>query len=45
MSRSGGKRSIKMILDKLSDYKREFVIDYIDDTDPSAMDVVTSLLD
>ena len=45
MSRSGGKRSIKMILDKLSDYKREFVIDYIDDTDPSAMGVVTSLLD
>ena len=45
MSRSGGKRSIKMILDTLSDYKREFVIDYIDDTDSSAMDVVTSLLD
>ena len=45
MSRSGGKRSIKMILDTLSDYKREFVIDYIDDTDASAMDVVTSLLD
>ena len=45
MSRSGGKRSIKMILDALSDYKREFVIDYIDDTDSSAMDVVTSLLD
>lgn len=45
MSRSGGERSIKMILDTLSDYKREFVIDYIDDTDTSAMDVVTSLLD
>ena len=45
MSRSGGKRSIKLILDTLSDYKREFVIDYIDDTDSSAMDVVTSLLD
>lgn len=45
MSRSGGKRSIKMILDALSGYKREFVIDYIDDTDTSAMDVVTSLLD
>ena len=45
MSRSGCKRSIKMILDTLSDYKREFVIDYIDDTDSSAMDVVTSLLD
>ena len=45
MSRSGGKRSIKMILDALSDYKREFVIDYIDDTDASVMDVVTSLLD
>ena len=45
MSRSGGKRSIKMILDTLSGYKREFVIDYIDDTDSSAMDVVTSLLD
>lgn len=45
MSRSGGKRPIKMILDTLSDYKREFVIDYIDDTDSSAMDVVTSLLD
>ena len=45
MSRSGGKRSIKMILDTLSDYKREFVIDYISDTDSSAMDVVTSLLD
>ena len=45
MSRSGGKRSIKMIFDTLSDYKREFVIDYIDDTDSSAMDVVTSLLD
>lgn len=45
MSRSGGKRSIKMILDTLSGYKREFVIDYIDDTDTSAMDVVTSLLD
>lgn len=45
MSRSGGKRSIKMILDALSGYKREFVIDYIDDTDASAMDVVTSLLD
>ena len=45
MSRSGGKRAIKMILDTLNDYKREFVIDYIDDTDASAMDVVTSLLD
>ena len=45
MSRSGCKRSIKMILDTLSDYKREFVIDYISDTDSSAMDVVTSLLD
>ena len=45
MSISGGKKSIKMILDALSDYKREFVIDYIDDTDSSAMDVVTSLLD
>ena len=45
MSRSGGKRSIKMILDALSGYKREFVIDYIDDKDASAMDVVTSLLD
>lgn len=45
MSRSGGKRAIKMILDTLSGYKREFVIDYIDDTDASAMDVVTSLLD
>ena len=45
MSRSGGKRPIKLILDTLSDYKREFVIDYIDDTDASAMDVVTSLLD
>ena len=45
MSRSGGKRSIKMILDTLSGYKREFVIDYIDDTDASVMDVVTSLLD
>ena len=45
ISRSDGKRSIKMILDALSDYKREFVIDYIDDTDSSAMDVVTSLLD
>ena len=45
MSRSGGKRSIKMILDTLSDYKREFVIDYIDDTDSSAMDAITSLLD
>ena len=45
MSRSGGKKSIKMILDTLSDYKREFVIDYIEDTDASAMDVVTSLLD
>lgn len=45
MSRSGGNRSIKMILDTLSDYKREFIIDYIDDTDTSAMDVVTSLLD
>lgn len=45
MSRSDGKRSIKMILDTLSDYKREFVVDYIDDTDASAMDVVTSLLD
>lgn len=45
MSLSGGKRPIKLILDTLSDYKREFVIDYIDDTDSSAMDVVTSLLD
>ena len=45
MSRSGGKRPIKLILDTLSDYKREFVIDYIDDTDSSAMYVVTSLLD
>ena len=45
MSRSGCKRAIKMILDTLSDYKLEFVIDYIDDTDSSAMDVVTSLLD
>lgn len=45
MSRSGGKRSIKMIFDMLSDYKREFVIDYIDDTDQSAMDIITSLLD
>ena len=45
MSRSGGKRPIKMILDTLSDYKREFVIDYIDDTDSSAMDAITSLLD
>lgn len=45
MSRSGGKRSIKMILDTLSGYKREFVIDYIDGTDASVMDVVTSLLD
>ena len=45
MSRSGAKRSIKIILDTLSGYKREFVIDYIDDTDASAMDVVTSLLD
>ena len=45
MSRSGGKRPIKLILDTLSGYKREFVIDYIDDTDSSAMDVVTSLLD
>lgn len=45
MSRSDGKRPIKLILDTLSDYKREFVIDYIDDTDSSAMDVVTSLLD
>ena len=45
MSRSDCKRSIKLILDTLSDYKREFVIDYIDDTDSSAMDVVTSLLD
>ena len=45
MSRSGGKRSIKMILDALSGYKREFVIDYIDDTDASAMDAITSLLD
>lgn len=45
MSRSGGKRSIKMILDTLSGYKREFVIDYIDDTDASAMDIITSLLD
>lgn len=45
MSRSGGKRSIKMILDTLRGYKREFVIDYIDDTDASAMDIITSLLD
>ena len=45
MLRSGGKRSIKMILDTLSGYKREFVIDYIDDTDSSAMDAITSLLD
>ena len=45
MSRSGGKRPIKLILDTLSDYKREFVIDYIDDTDASAMDAITSLLD
>ena len=45
MSRSGGKRPIKMILDTLSGYKREFVIDYIDDTDASAMDAITSLLD
>lgn len=45
MSRSGGKRSIKMIFDALSDYKCEFVIDYIDDTDPSVMDIITSLLD
>lgn len=45
MSRSGAKRSIKMILDTLRGYKREFVIDYIDDTDDSAMGVVTSLLD
>lgn len=45
MSRSGGKRSIKMIFDTLNDYKREFVIDYIDDTDPSVMDIITSLLD
>ena len=45
MSRSGGERSIKMILDTLSDYKREFVIDYIDDTDTSVMDIITSLLD
>lgn len=45
MSRSGVKRSIKMIFDTLSDYKREFVIDYIDDTDPSVMDIITSLLD
>ena len=45
MSRSGGNRSIKMILDTLSDYKLEFVIDYIDDTDESAMDIITSLLD
>lgn len=45
MSQSGGKRAIKMILDTPSDYKLEFVIDYIDDTDASAMDVVTSLLD
>lgn len=28
-----------------SGYKREFVIDYIDDTDESAMDIITSLLD
>lgn len=45
MSQSGGKRAIKMILDTLSDYKLEFVIDYIDDTDESTMEVVTSLLD
>lgn len=45
MSQSGGKRSIKMILDTLRGYKREFVIDYIDDTDASAMDIITSLLD
>lgn len=45
MSQSGGKRSIKMIFDTLNDYKREFVIDYIDDTDPSVMDIITSLLD
>lgn len=45
MSRSGGKRPIKMILDTLSGYKREFVIDYIDDTDSSTMDAITSLLD
>lgn len=45
MSRSDGRRSIKMILDTLSGYKREFVIDYIDDTDASAMDIITSLLD
>lgn len=45
MSRSGGKRSIKMIFDTLNDYKREFVIDYIDDTDQSVMDIITSLLD
>lgn len=45
MSRSGAKRSIKMILDTLRGYKREFVIDHIDDTDASAMDIITSLLD
>lgn len=45
MLRSGCKRAIKMILDTLSGYKREFVIDYIDDTDSSAMDIITSLLD
>lgn len=45
MSRSGGKRAIKIILDALSDYKLEFVIDYIDDTDTSVMDIITSLLD
>ena len=45
MSRSGGKRPIKMIFDTLSDYKREFVIDYIDDTDTSVMDTITSLVD
>lgn len=45
MSRSCGKRPIKMIFDTLSDYKREFVIDYIDDTDTSVMDTITSLVD
>ena len=45
MSRSGGKRSIKMILDMLSGYKRAFVIDYISDTDGSVIDAITSLLD
>ena len=45
MSRSGGKRSIKMILYTLSGYKHEFVIDYISDTDGSVIDAITSLLD